>query len=62
MSIYFFILDDDINLNSTVFHWPDQIEIIFENTRDQLCNRRNHAEMVLLERYGVKTFSFTGYF
>ncbi|KAK0675118.1 DYH3 protein, partial [Pygoscelis papua] len=41
---------DDINLNSAVFHWPDQIEIIFENSRDQLCNRRNHAEMVLLER------------
>lgn len=58
----FFILGDDINLNSTVFHWPDQIEIIFDKGRDQLYNSRNHAEMVLLERYSVKTFSFTDYF
>ncbi|NXW28891.1 DYH3 protein, partial [Phaetusa simplex] len=41
---------DDINLNSRVFHWPDQIELVFENSRHQLYNRRNHAEMVLLER------------
>ncbi|XP_061847983.1 dynein axonemal heavy chain 3 [Colius striatus] len=41
---------DDVNLNSRVFHWPAQIEVIFENSRDQLCSRRNHAEMVLHER------------
>ncbi|XP_028942182.1 dynein heavy chain 3, axonemal-like, partial [Antrostomus carolinensis] len=42
--------NDDINLNSTVFHWPDEIEIIFENSREKLCDSRKHAEMVLLER------------
>ncbi|NXH72361.1 DYH3 protein, partial [Hydrobates tethys] len=52
---------DDINLNSTVFHWPDQIEIIFENSRDQLCNRRNHAEMVLLERCSQFEETLEGY-
>ncbi|XP_025972035.2 dynein axonemal heavy chain 3 [Dromaius novaehollandiae] len=41
---------DDIKLNSTVFHWPDQIEVIFENSRAQLYNRRNRAEMALLKR------------
>ncbi|XP_052628381.1 dynein axonemal heavy chain 3 [Harpia harpyja] len=53
--------DDDINLNSTVFHWPDQIETIFENSRDQLCNRRNHAEMVLLERCSQFEETLEGY-
>ncbi|XP_062444589.1 dynein axonemal heavy chain 3 [Rhea pennata] len=41
---------DDIKLNSTVFHWPDQIEVIFEDSRTQLYNRRNRAEMALLKR------------
>ncbi|XP_010216373.1 PREDICTED: dynein heavy chain 3, axonemal [Tinamus guttatus] len=41
---------DDIKLNSTVLHWPDQIEEIFENSRAQLYNRRNRAEMALLTR------------
>lgn len=57
-----FISDDDIHLNSTVFHWPNQIEIIFDNSRYELANKRKHIEKALLERYGVKTFSFTGYF
>ncbi|NXT35371.1 DYH3 protein, partial [Pelecanoides urinatrix] len=52
---------DDINLNSTVFHWPDQIELIFENSRDQLCNSRNHAEMVLLERCSQFEETLEGY-
>ncbi|XP_074775748.1 dynein axonemal heavy chain 3 [Athene noctua] len=52
---------DDINLNSTVFQWPDQIEIIFENSRDLLCNRRNHAEMVLLERCSQFEETLEGY-
>lgn len=61
--IYFvFFLGYDIHLNSMVFHWPNKIEIMFDNSRDELYSRRNHIEMVLLERYGVKTFSYTGYF
>ncbi|NXA07095.1 DYH3 protein, partial [Sapayoa aenigma] len=42
--------DDDINLNSTVFHWPDQIKKVFENSKDLLNKRRTHVEMMLFER------------
>jgi len=35
---------------------------MFENCRDELSSRREHAELVLLERYVVKTFYFTAYF
>ncbi|NXN55853.1 DYH3 protein, partial [Rynchops niger] len=52
---------DDINLNSRVFHWPDQIEIVFENSREQLYNRRKHAEMVLLERCSQFEETLEGY-
>ncbi|NXN32332.1 DYH3 protein, partial [Nycticryphes semicollaris] len=52
---------DDINLNSTVFHWPEQIEIIFDNARDQLYNRRNQAEMMLLERCSQFEETLEGY-
>ncbi|NXK27218.1 DYH3 protein, partial [Arenaria interpres] len=52
---------DDINLNSTVFHWPEQIEIIFDNTRDQLHNRRNQAEMALLEKCSQFEETLEGY-
>ncbi|XP_062820321.1 dynein axonemal heavy chain 3 [Anolis carolinensis] len=41
---------DDIKLNSTVLHWPDEIEIIFETSRNQLMNRRDHAELALIKR------------
>ncbi|CAM4521786.1 dynein axonemal heavy chain 3 [Lepidochelys kempii] len=41
---------EDIKLNSTVFHWPEQIEIIFENSRAQLFSRRDHAEVSLVKR------------
>ncbi|XP_042293782.1 dynein axonemal heavy chain 3 [Sceloporus undulatus] len=42
--------DDDIKLNSTVLHWPDEIEIIFDASRNQLMNRRDHAELALVKR------------
>ncbi|KAJ7305844.1 hypothetical protein JRQ81_010210 [Phrynocephalus forsythii] len=41
---------DDIKLNSTVLHWPDEIEIIFETSRNQLMNRRDHVELALIKR------------
>ncbi|KAM6320279.1 dynein axonemal heavy chain 3 [Podargus strigoides] len=52
---------DDINLNSRVLHWPDQIEVIFEKSRDKLCDNRNSAEMALLERCSQFEETLEGY-
>ncbi|XP_066465573.1 dynein axonemal heavy chain 3 [Tiliqua scincoides] len=41
---------DDIKLNSSVLHWPDEIEIIFDTSRIQLLNRRDHVELSLIKR------------
>ncbi|XP_033109939.1 dynein heavy chain 3, axonemal-like isoform X2 [Anneissia japonica] len=35
---------EDIKLNSTVFHWPDHIQTVFELCRNRLMSRREHAE------------------
>uniref|UniRef100_A0A2K5ETG1 Dynein axonemal heavy chain 3 n=1 Tax=Aotus nancymaae TaxID=37293 RepID=A0A2K5ETG1_AOTNA len=42
--------DEDIKLNSTLFLWPDQIEDIFENSRNLLLHKRNQAQMDLIKR------------
>ncbi|XP_065540385.1 dynein axonemal heavy chain 3 [Lathamus discolor] len=47
---YAFLSDDDIYLNSTIFRWPSQIEIIFDNSRYELANKRKRIEKALLER------------
>ena len=39
-----FFLDEDIKLNSTVFHWPDHINTVFELSQTRMFNRREHAE------------------
>ncbi|XP_074137053.1 dynein axonemal heavy chain 3 isoform X1 [Sminthopsis crassicaudata] len=41
---------EDIKLNSTLFLWPDQIEDIFENSRNLLYTKREQAEMNLIRR------------
>ncbi|XP_030740234.2 dynein axonemal heavy chain 3 [Echinops telfairi] len=41
---------EDIKLNSTLFLWPDQIEDIFENSRNLLYNKRDQAELDLIKR------------
>ncbi|XP_028914074.1 dynein heavy chain 3, axonemal isoform X2 [Ornithorhynchus anatinus] len=41
---------EDIKLNSTVFLWPDQIEVVFETSRTQLFNKREQAETALIKR------------
>ncbi|XP_038618403.1 dynein heavy chain 3, axonemal [Tachyglossus aculeatus] len=41
---------EDIKLNSTVFLWPDQIEVIFETSRTKLFNKREQAETALIKR------------
>ncbi|XP_009876528.1 PREDICTED: dynein heavy chain 3, axonemal [Apaloderma vittatum] len=52
---------DDIKLNSTVFQWPNQIEIIFEYGRERLHDRRNRAEMALVERCSQFEETLEGY-
>ncbi|XP_074238057.1 dynein axonemal heavy chain 3 isoform X3 [Saimiri boliviensis] len=42
--------NEDIKLNSTLFLWPDQIEDIFENSRNLLLHKRDQAEMDLIKR------------
>ncbi|KAL2299010.1 hypothetical protein Nmel_014623 [Mimus melanotis] len=42
--------DDDINLNSTVFHWPDEIKKVFESSKNLLTDKRSQVERALFER------------
>ena len=42
--------DEDIKLNSTVFHWPDNINKVFELSQTRILNRREHAEDELKAR------------
>ncbi|KAG8145621.1 hypothetical protein E2320_012135 [Naja naja] len=42
--------NEDIRLNSTVLHWPDGIEDIFDTSRNQLMNRREQVEIALIKR------------
>ena len=45
-----FDVDEDIKTNSTVFHWPDHIQTIFEVCRNRLMSRREQAEDELKRR------------
>ncbi|XP_074064394.1 dynein axonemal heavy chain 3 isoform X6 [Macrotis lagotis] len=47
---YAYLPSDDIKLNSTLFLWPDQIEDIFEISRNLLYSKREQAEMNLIKR------------
>ncbi|ETE64178.1 Dynein heavy chain 3, axonemal, partial [Ophiophagus hannah] len=51
----FNLLDEDIRLNSTVLHWPDGIEDIFDTSRNQLMNRREQVEIALIKRLPEST-------
>ncbi|KAM8960487.1 dynein axonemal heavy chain 3 [Pelodytes ibericus] len=44
---------DDLKLNSTVFHWPEQIETVFEVNSNRLMSRRDQAEDELKKRRTV---------
>ncbi|NWU12959.1 DYH3 protein, partial [Cephalopterus ornatus] len=52
---------DDINLNSSVFHWPDQIQKIFDNSKELSNKRRDHVEMMLIERCSQFEKTLQGY-
>lgn len=55
----FFILDDDINLNSRVFHWLNDIKKVFESSKNMLTDKRIQVEKALMERYDVNFFSLS---
>ena len=40
----FTYVDEDIKLNSTVFHWPHHIKTVFEVSQDRISKRRKEAE------------------
>ncbi|KAM5227717.1 LOW QUALITY PROTEIN: dynein axonemal heavy chain 3 [Ctenodactylus gundi] len=53
---------EDIKLNSTLFLWPDQIEDVFESSRNLLLNKRDQAEKELIRRcseFDVKLESYS---
>ncbi|XP_055265604.1 dynein axonemal heavy chain 3 [Moschus berezovskii] len=52
---------EDIKLNSTLFLWPDQIEDIFENSRNLLLSKRDQAEMDLIKRCSEFEVKLEGY-
>uniref|UniRef100_A0A8W4FNZ5 Dynein axonemal heavy chain 3 n=1 Tax=Sus scrofa TaxID=9823 RepID=A0A8W4FNZ5_PIG len=58
---YAVLPQEDIKLNSTLFLWPDQIEDIFENSRNLLLNKRDQAEMDLIKRCSEFEAKLEGY-
>ena len=42
--------DEDIKLNSTVFHWPEHIKTVFELSQNRIMTRREHAEEELRKK------------
>ncbi|KAG7492071.1 hypothetical protein MATL_G00010690 [Megalops atlanticus] len=42
--------DEDVKLNSTVFHWPGQILVLFEQSKNRLAACREESEDDLLKR------------
>ncbi|XP_063078071.1 dynein axonemal heavy chain 3 [Engraulis encrasicolus] len=41
---------EDLKLNSNVFHWPEQIQCVFEVSKGRLATRREQAEELLQKR------------
>ncbi|KAJ7985025.1 hypothetical protein DPEC_G00360850 [Dallia pectoralis] len=41
---------EDVKLNSNVFHWPEQILAMFEMSKGRLASRKVHAEDHLIKR------------
>ncbi|KAL6049111.1 hypothetical protein STEG23_021655, partial [Scotinomys teguina] len=52
---------EDIKLNSTLFLWPDQIEDVFENSRNLLLSKRDQAELDLIKRCSEFESRLEGY-
>ncbi|XP_019505362.1 PREDICTED: dynein heavy chain 3, axonemal [Hipposideros armiger] len=58
---YAVLPQEDIKLNSTLLLWPDQIEDIFENSRNLLYSKRDQAEMDLMKRCSEFELKVEGY-
>ena len=41
--ILFSTTDEDLKLNSTVFHWPEHIQKIFELSKNRIGHRKDLA-------------------
>ncbi|XP_041362756.1 dynein heavy chain 3, axonemal-like isoform X2 [Gigantopelta aegis] len=41
---------EDIKLNSTVFHWPEHIQTVFDMSQNRIMNKREHIEDDLRKR------------
>nr|XP_019607160.1 PREDICTED: dynein heavy chain 3, axonemal [Rhinolophus sinicus] len=52
---------EDIKLNSALLLWPDQIEDVFENSRNLLFSKRDQAEMDLMKRCSEFELKLEGY-
>ena len=42
--------DEDIKLNSQVFHWPENIKAVFELSQNRITSKREHIEDELRSR------------
>lgn len=45
-----FCIDEDIKLNSQVFHWPENIKAVFELSQNRIMTKREHIEEELRSR------------
>ncbi|XP_069036810.1 dynein axonemal heavy chain 3 isoform X1 [Lepisosteus oculatus] len=52
---------EDVKLNSSVFHWPEQIQAVFELSRSRLAMRREHAEDSLQKKISEFEQKLQGY-
>ncbi|MBN3303948.1 DYH3 protein, partial [Amia calva] len=52
---------EDIKLNNSVFHWPEQINATFELSRNQLAVRRENTEESLLKKISEFDQKLQGY-
>ena len=43
-------VDEDIKLNSQVFHWPENIKAVFELSQNRILTKREHIEEELRTR------------
>ena len=42
--LFFYVLDEDLKLNSQVFHWPEQLQTIFDASSTKLQTNREKSE------------------
>ncbi|KAK3717325.1 hypothetical protein QZH41_011557, partial [Actinostola sp. cb2023] len=60
-NICFNVVDEDIKLNSTVFHWPEHIQKIFELSKNRIDHRKDLAQDDLRRRIKAYEDKLNGY-